>query len=635
VPTLHLSDAYGTPVFTLAHCAGVPLKDVYGATYHGPTQTWRFPAFRPVHRLVLEDLKVVVKGLVLSEEAKQHATAQDVLQELPADYKYVTQPYQHQAEGVKHLYNFLRAGLFFDAGLGKCKVTVDLQRLVQEPVLVVCPRVMLHTWREEFEKHGNITDVIVIDGVTKKKKLKQIAEAAERVPAATILTYGVATRYVPEIIAIPYKILVADESHQLKSPFAKRSVAVSTLAGRAYRRVLLSGTPSLGSPFDLYGQLRFLGKYFCPENWWDFRKVFGVFPAYEAAERVPKMLLGFQNLELMNKRVSLVCVKKTKEECLDLPDQQIIDVKFTVYASQKKAYNTLILDQSDAAGTAIKLALEEGTLNHSQGTVLPPHVYVPEVISQLNKLDQIASGFLYQTTRNPRLCDGCEHVRTCATSNVLPYTSKCSVVAKMPASVVKTLPHNARLEQLEGTLDTLLEEEANQIIVWARYRIELDQITDLLTKRKVSHVRVEGGMSSSNLEKAKNSFNADNTIRVYVGQVSTGIGLTLNAANYTIYYNLPWSLEHYLQSMDRNYRIGQDKKVTVYRLIARYTLDEAKAVALDQKMDFNTLVTSRSVCASCPEFSRRCAVKGIKLYANDCIYERTMMRSTASVRTIP
>lgn len=632
-PVLQVSSVYRTPIFTL-QIATSEVKKVYGAVYHGASASWRFPAFFPAHSFVLSDLHKVVPNLELSEEASNHVTELDKTPVLPSEFSFVTDPYQHQIDGLLHLSQYLRAGLFYSPGLGKCKVTVDLQRLTGDHSLILCPRVMLHTWAEEFGKHGNIDDIVVIDGYNPKKKQQRIEEAINTDPVATIVTYKMASLNYEKLIKIPYSLIVADESHQMKAPYAQRTKAARALAGRAYRRVLLSGTPSLGSPFDMYAQLRFLGKYFCAEHWWAFRKMFGVFPAWQKDEAKPTMVLGFKNLDLMSERVNLVCLRKTKEECLDLPDQDIIDIKFPIYGSQKKTYNNLILERCDAAGFVVKDALEEGTLDQSAGTTLAPYVYVPEVISLLNKLDQLGSGFMYQTQRNPRLCDGCKYVHDCVENKISPYTSKCQMAPKAPNNVVNSLKKNARLDELVGLLETVLEDASNKVIIWASYKEELDQVEKAVKKLKVKYVRVEGGMSSAELNKCKVQFNSEPACRVYVGQVSTGIGITLNAANYTIYYNLPWSLEHYLQSLDRNYRIGQDRKVTVYRLIGRHTIDESKAIALDQKMDFSNLVTMRSMCAVCPEMVR-CTKHNIEIYDSDCIYDRTMLRDTAQVRLIP
>jgi SNF2 family DNA or RNA helicase len=494
---------------------------------------------------------------------------------------------------------------------------------------------MLKTWADEFQRHGNISNVVVIDGSSKKAKFKKMDEAIATTPAATVATYGIATLYHDHLLKVGYKGIIADESHQMKSPFAKRTKAAAALASRAYRRVLLSGTPSLGSPFDMYGQLRFLGPYFCPEDWWTFRKMFGIFHPSEAHEKVPKMVIGYKNLDHMNARVNRVCLRKTKEECLDLPDQVILDSYFALEHSQVKEYNNLILSRGDDTGVELQQEILDGTLSHAAGPVLPPYLYAPEPITLLGKLDQISSGFYYQSSKNPRLCDGCPRMAICSAEEIQPYTSNCAVVQKEKTLPPHKLKDNARLEHCKELIESVLEDPDNKVIIWAVYHAELDDICNALHGLGLKHVRVQGGMSSADIAARMNSFENDKDCRAYVGQVSTGIGVTLNAANYTIYYSLPWSLEHYQQSLDRNYRIGQSRKVTVYRLLGRYTLDESKATALDQKVDFSKLVTSRSFCISCPEYTKRCAVGGVELFSDGCILDKAKLRETASARLIP
>ena len=623
---------YSTPVFTIE--GSKSLERVYGATYHGKSRQWRFPAFAPVYARVLADLQIVAPSIKLTPVAQEYVNSLAGPAVLPEDFQFITKPFAHQLQGTLFAYKYPRAGLFFSPGLGKCKITVDLQRLTGTKFLVLCPKVMLDTWKEEFERHGNIKDVVVISG-SKKDKIKSIARAQETTPIVTVVTYTSAALYAEELIKIEYDGIIADESHQMKSPFSNRTKATQYLATRAYRRVLLSGTPSLGTPFDLYGQLRFLGKYFCAEDWWSFRKKFGVFPAYEATEKRPKIVLGYKNLDLMNERVNYVCLRKTKEECLDLEENTVIDIKFPLFSQQKKQYNDLVITRGDAVGSMLRDKMLDGELSHSDGKELSPYVIADEPITLLGKVDQISGGFLTKTTVNPRLCDGCPSAVKCSVSEVSPYTSKCTVAPKKGVTVIEPNKHNARLEQFDALIDTILEDESNKIIVWTVYHRDMDNIETVLKKRKVGYVRVDGKTSSKLLKVYRDKFNQNKECRIYLGQVATGIGVTLNAANYTVYYTLPWSLEHYLQSMDRNHRIGQTRKVTTYRLIAHYTIDEAKAAALDQKLDFSNLITSKHVCATCPEFARRCVKYGIKPFDDDCIHDKEVIRETASIRTIP
>lgn len=633
---LELDSIYGTPVFVL-RTTEPAFKAVYGASYWGQASAWRFPAFFPVHKSVLADLRKLAPKLTHSPSVVQHLQRLDAAYVMPADFSYLTKPYQHQIDGLEHILRNLRAGLFYAPGLGKCKIITDWLRVLDEPALILCPRVMLNTWQEELYTHGRIPSevVTILDAASKAKKVALIDRAIADTPRATVVTYATAALHQEQILKIRYKLIVADESHQMASPFSNRTKAAAALASRAYRRVLLSGTPSLGSPFDLYAQLRFLGVYFCPEDWWAFRKKFGVYPEWEANENVPKMLLGFKNLDIINERVNRVCVRRTKEECLDLPERVIIDKKFALGHSLKKVYNDFIMDRADAAGFVLQKDMDAGQINNSTGPVVTPHVLAPETITVLGKLSQISSGFMYKTTKNPKLCDGCVHLNHCLTESIQPYTPKCQVVREDPAPHVEHYKDNARIEQLEGLLEELLLDDNNKVIIWANFITQLDDVCALATKLKYDFVRVQGGMSTEELRVARTTFNENPKVRLYVGQASTGIGITLNSANYTVYYDLPWSLEHYLQSIDRNYRIGQSSKVTVYRLLGAHTLDEAKAAALDQKMDFSHLVTTRSICATCPEFARRCAAHKISLYDPDCIHDRVTMRKTAEIKLIP
>ena len=53
-----------------------------------------------------------------------------------------------------------------------------------------------------------------------------------------------------------------------------------------------------------------------------------------------------------------------------------------------------------------------------------------------------------------------------------------------------------------------------------------------------------------------------------------GVGLNLTGADVVIHYDPWWNLAAQNQATDRAHRIGQTKKVTVYKLIARYTIEE-------------------------------------------------------------
>ena len=71
-----------------------------------------------------------------------------------------------------------------------------------------------------------------------------------------------------------------------------------------------------------------------------------------------------------------------------------------------------------------------------------------------------------------------------------------------------------------------------------------------------------------------------------------GAGLTLNEYKHVIWYSLPYSYTDFDQSKYRNYRIGQDTKVTRDYLVVDKTIDDKIIEALTHKIDFNASLES-------------------------------------------
>ena len=74
-------------------------------------------------------------------------------------------------------------------------------------------------------------------------------------PNITVISYEFMTKMSDEIARKNYKIVVADESHYLKNGQAKRTKAVLPVIRKAKRVILLTGTPALSRPAELYTQI--------------------------------------------------------------------------------------------------------------------------------------------------------------------------------------------------------------------------------------------------------------------------------------------------------------------------------------------------------------------------------------------
>jgi SWI/SNF-related matrix-associated actin-dependent regulator 1 of chromatin subfamily A len=165
-------------------------------------------------------------------------------------------------------------------GLGKTISTIGaLNRLLPNKVLIVCPAAIKHQWKQVIEEEATIwpTEVEIVSGRDYKLKGKNIV----------IVNYDVLPSFqlLRQLTNVKWDVGVYDEVHYCKSMDAKRTKAVFGTVGLVHsceRNILLTGTPILNRPVELYPMLKALapdvlgkedtlekfGVKFC-KGWWD------------------------------------------------------------------------------------------------------------------------------------------------------------------------------------------------------------------------------------------------------------------------------------------------------------------------------------------------------------------------------
>ena len=300
---------HGLPLFTLPAYTSLQSK-VYGAKKLTKHKAWIYPGWHPFHTHVVDDIKKLLPEVVFSSEALNNIKEQD---EVPSrivagdvqGYCPVTPFYDHQKDAfVRALWNY-RYGLFLGRGLGKTKIIIDLVRHLKSKdpgfrCLVLALRVNLYTWQSECAVHsgGELrAEPLVASGP--KQREKRALEMLERDPDIIVITYDTA-RVAHDLIkdTFKYDMIVADESHRLRGSRSKQTKAAFMLAAKASRRVLLTGTASLGDPRHLWGQLKFLAEFYVP-NYWHFEKRYTVKSPHNN-----HITVGFRNMHLLNKKVA-------------------------------------------------------------------------------------------------------------------------------------------------------------------------------------------------------------------------------------------------------------------------------------------------------------------------------------------
>lgn len=341
-----------------------------------------------------------------------------------------------------------------------------------------------------------------------------------------------------------------DESSRIKNPKAARTKAVMKLRPFARKVRILSGTPVTNKPMDIFAQYEFMREGLLGTTSYRaftaeyaelmdsdskmMKNMIQKNPRMAFAQIIKKDANGrpiWRNMERLQKKIAPHCFRVLKKDCLDLPEKIYKTYPFELDAKQRAAY--MILDKQ------LRLILTDG------------EVMTVERLAKITKAQQITSGFF-----------------------VIPGTDgEVQLVAS---------DKNPRMIALME----LLEDTDGKMIIWARFRQEIEMICHELRKAGREVVEYHGGVNKDDREHAIDSFQSGSA-EIFVGQAQAGgIGLTLTAAETVIYYSNSYDLELRLQSEDRAHRIGTTKHVVYYDLVAEDTIDEQIALALQSKKSF-------------------------------------------------
>ncbi len=249
--------------------------------------------------------------------------------DLPAGLK--TKPWRQQIEAFQFTMERLVRGagatlLALEMGVGKTLVALMvLAALAAKRVLICCPLRVVPVWEQQIERHLDLPLIVVTlddnaGSVANKKELAEeklkLAETTGR-PLAVIINYDSVWRgpFAEWAEKQQWDLIIADESHRLKAPGGKASLAFKRLRPHARARLAMTGTPMPHSPLDVYAQFRFLNQAIFGPSFAAFRQKYAAMGGFER-----KQVTGFQCLEELEALMRTITYRVSKD-VLDLPPQ--------------------------------------------------------------------------------------------------------------------------------------------------------------------------------------------------------------------------------------------------------------------------------------------------------------------------
>ncbi len=136
--------------------------------------------------------------------------------------------------------------------------------------------------------------------------------------------------------------------------------------------------------------------------------------------------------------------------------------------------------------------------------------------------------------------------------------------------------YNGEAAKLEACLELVQSaiDGGHRMLVFSQFTSMLDILKQKLDDAKIAYYTITGSTSKEKRLQLVQEFNEGDVPVFLISLKAGGVGLNLVGADVVIHYDPWWNLAVQNQATDRAHRIGQKKKVTVYKLIAKNTIEE-------------------------------------------------------------
>ncbi|XP_064165068.1 chromodomain-helicase-DNA-binding protein 4 isoform X4 [Anguilla rostrata] len=447
-----------------------------------------------------------------------------------------------------------------EMGLGKTVQTaVFLYSLYKEghskgPFLVSAPLSTIINWEREFELWA--PDMYVVTYVGDKDSRAVIREnefsfednairggkkASRMKKEASVKFHVLLTSY--ELITIDMAILgsiqwaclVVDEAHRLKNNQSKFFRVLNNYP--LQHKLLLTGTPLQNNLEELFHLLNFL----TPERFNNLEGFLEEFADIAKEDQIKKLhdMLGPHMLRRLKADVFK-----------NMPSKTELIVRVELSPMQKKYYKFILTRNFEALNT-------RGGGNQ---------VSLLNVVMDLKKC--------------------CNH----------PYLFPAAAMEapKMPNGMYD----GSALTKASGKLLLLykmlkkLKEGGHRVLIFSQMTKMLDLLEDFLENEGYKYERIDGSVTGSMRQEAIDRFNAPGAVQ-FVFLLSTragGLGINLATADTVVIYDSDWNPHNDIQAFSRAHRIGQNKKVMIYRFVTKASVEERITQVAKKKMMLTHLV---------------------------------------------
>ena len=455
---------------------------------------------------------------------------------------------------LKNLYRFQKQGIIFgikkysrlliadEMGVGKTVQAIGLSCLYQKdwPVLVICPSSLKFAWRDEI--------TLWLGEILKKDEVQVIKHSKNEFKEDKkyyIISYDLSVRMIDKIIEKKFNYIIADEAHYLKSRSAKRTMSLTPILQRSKRVVLLTGTPILAKPMEIFSLLHILR----PDKFKGFKE-FGT--RYCDPKMLPFGLIdwsGSSNSRELNSILNKLMIRRLKKDVLSqLPPKKRQKIEI---ATDSKVIKRL------------KIFMEKSSKKFE------------ELLGTQIELDKLGINAEDINISNKKEKDSDNKSKDNEEESILNKFNKAY-----------SMTGEAKLPGIRDYVNYLVDNSC-KFLIFAHHSEVLDAIEDVIIDDKIGYIRIDGKVAIDKRQDLVNKFQTDEECLVAILSITAcATGLTLTKASTVVFAELHFTPSIMIQAEDRAHRIGQDAGcVNIHYLVGEDTLDVLLFRKLNEKQN--------------------------------------------------
>ncbi|XP_071937667.1 uncharacterized protein [Coffea arabica] len=343
-------------------------------------------------KLEVENLDPLVRRAIAAASAVPDLQARYHL--IPASIESRLLPFQR--DGVRFvLQHGGRALLADEMGLGKTLQAIAVVSCIREawPVLVLTPSSLRLHWASMIQDWLNVpsSEILVVlsqCGGSNRGGFNILASNTKRTiqldGVFNIISYDIVPKFQDVLMASEFKVVIADESHFLKNGQAKRTNATVPILQKAQFVMLLSGTPALSRPIELFKQ-----------------GTFGVYQGASNHDELHNLMKATVMIRRLKKDVlSELPVKRRQQVFLDLGEKEMRHVN-ALFCELEIIKSKIRSSHSKEEAESLKYA-EKNLINKIYTD--SAEAKIPAVLDYLGTMIEAGCKFLIFAHHQPMIC---------------------------------------------------------------------------------------------------------------------------------------------------------------------------------------------------------------------------------------